>query len=127
MLTETKIRAVKPVRYSRCLSDADGLFLLVTPTGGLHWRFRYRCAGRRRTLSLGSYPVITLDWARSRHAFARHMIGHQIDPADLKAALGKIPFLIAMREWQIAQKHEWVFPRPIAHGLMSSSESRASR
>jgi hypothetical protein len=34
MLTETEVRAIKPVRYSREVSDGGGLYLLVTPKGG---------------------------------------------------------------------------------------------
>ena len=126
VLTETQIQTIKPVRYSRSLNDGQGLFPLVTPTGGLHWRFRYRFAGRRRTLALRSYPVITLDWARSRHALGRHMLLHRIDPADLKAALGKLLFVITMREWQISQGHQWAFSSSIAEGIMAARRSRES-
>jgi hypothetical protein len=34
MLTETKVRAIKPLRYLRKVSDGGGLYLLVTPKGG---------------------------------------------------------------------------------------------
>jgi hypothetical protein len=63
MLTEAQIQAIKPVRYERTVTDGQGLYLLVTPKGNLHWRFRYRFAGKSKTLALGSYPVVTLDWA----------------------------------------------------------------
>jgi hypothetical protein len=56
MLTEALIRAIKPVRYERRVTDGQGLFLLVTPKGALHWRFRYRFAGKRKTVALGTYP-----------------------------------------------------------------------
>jgi hypothetical protein len=56
MLTETQILAIKPVRYERRVTDGQGLYLLVTPKGALHWRFRYRFAGKCKTLALGSYP-----------------------------------------------------------------------
>ena len=42
MLTEEQIQAIKPVRYERRVTDGQGLYLLVTPKGNLHWRFRYR-------------------------------------------------------------------------------------
>ncbi len=67
MLTEALIRAIKPVRYERRVTDGQGLFLLVTPKGALHRQFRYYFAGKRKTVALGTYPVVTLDWARSRH------------------------------------------------------------
>jgi hypothetical protein len=103
MLTEALIRAIKPVRYERRVTDGKGLFLLVTPKGALHWRFRYRFAGKRKTVALGTYPVVTLDWARSRHQSFRNLLAHGIDPSALKAALGKHRFGVTMREWEAAQ------------------------
>lgn len=103
MLTEAQIQEIRPVRYERRVNDGQGLYLIVTPKGARHWRFRYRFAGKRRTLALGPYPVVGLEWARSRCAFAHHLLLHQIDPAELKAALGKHVFLARMREWEAAQ------------------------
>jgi hypothetical protein len=103
MLTEALIRAIKPVRYERRVADAQGVFLLVTPKGALHWRFRYCYAGKRKTVALGTYPVVTLDWAKSRHQFFRNLLAHGIDPSALKAALGKHRFGVTMREWEAEQ------------------------
>jgi hypothetical protein len=86
MLTEEEIQAIKPVRYERRVTDGQGLYLLVTPKGALHWRFRYHFAGKSKTLSLGSYPVVTLDRARSRHMSFRDLLAHGIDPSALKTA-----------------------------------------
>ena len=73
MLTEAQFQAIKPVRYERRVTDGQGLYLLVTPKGALHWGFPYRFAGKCKTLALGSYPVVTLDWARSRHKSFRDL------------------------------------------------------
>jgi hypothetical protein len=103
MLTEAQIQAIKPVRYERRVTDGQGLYLLMTPKGALHWRFRYRFAGKSKTLSLGSYPVVTLDWARSRHKSFRDLLAHGIDPSALKTALGDHRFGETMREWEAEQ------------------------
>lgn len=103
MLTEAQIREIKPLRYERRVTDGQGLFLLVTPKGALHWRFCYRFAGKRKTVALGTYPVVTLDWARSRHQFFRNLLANGIDPSALKAALGKHRFSVTMREWEAEQ------------------------
>jgi hypothetical protein len=105
MLTETELQAIKPVRYSRKVADGGGLYLLVTPKGGRCWRFAYRYARKYKTLALGTYPVVTLEWARSGQQFARHLLAHGFDPAALKAALGKHIFGVLMREWEIARGH----------------------
>jgi hypothetical protein len=101
MLTDVEIRALKPRRHARKASDGGGLYLLVTPKGGRCWRYAYRFARKYKTLSLGMYPV-PLERARSRHEFARNLLAHGLDPAAIKAALGK-PFTITMRTWEIAR------------------------
>jgi hypothetical protein len=88
MLTEPQIQAIKPVRYERRVTDGQGLYLLVTPKGPFTGDFRYRFAGKCKTLALGSYPVVTLDWARSRHKSFRDLLAHGVDPSALKTAIG---------------------------------------
>jgi hypothetical protein len=55
-----------------------------------------------KKLSLGTYPVITLESARSRHAFVHELLSREVDPAAPKAALGKSAFAAMMRVWEIA-------------------------
>jgi Arm DNA-binding domain len=103
MLTETELKAIKPLRYLRKVSDGGCLHLLVTPKGGRYWRFAYRFACKYKTLSLGVYPHVSLEQARSRHRFARNPLAHGLDPSALKAALGKDLFVVTMREWEMAR------------------------
>src|ERR1700758_3193030 len=105
MLTETEVRAIKPLRYLRKVSDGGGLYLLVTPKGGRWWRYAYRFAKKYKALALGTYPEVPLERARSRHEFARDLLAHGLDPSALKAALGKDIFVMIMREWEIARGH----------------------
>ncbi len=58
MLTVVQIRALKPAERPYKVADSDGLYLLVQPSGALLWRFRYRCCGIERKLSLGSFPDV---------------------------------------------------------------------
>jgi hypothetical protein len=117
MLTETEVRAIKPVRYSRKVSDGGGLYLLVTPKGGRCWRYAYRFARKHKTLSLGTYPEVTLEWARSRHEFARNLLANGVDPAALKAELGKHTFAVMMREWEIARGHLSALPPSVVDAI----------
>jgi Arm DNA-binding domain len=100
MLTDREIHATKPTRYLRKISDQGGLHLLVTPKGCCRWRYNYRFARRYRSLSLGIYPFVSLEDARSRHEFARRLLAHGFDPAALKARGGKHVFTVMMREWK---------------------------
>jgi hypothetical protein len=111
MLTETEVRAIKPVRYSRKVSDGGGLYLLVTPKGSRCWRYAYRFAGKYKTLALGVYPVVSLERARSHHEFARNLLAQGLDPSALKTAIGKHTFAATMQEWERAQG-DMLAPRP---------------
>jgi len=104
MLTESRAGSIKPRRIARKVFDGAGLYLLVTPKGGRCWRYAYRFAGKHKTLSLGIFPDVPLDLARSRHEFARNLLAKGIDPVGLKAALGKRTFIATMREWGSARK-----------------------
>jgi len=59
-LTDTKVRTVKPGKKPKKLFDGGGLFLLVTPSGGKLWNFKYRFEGKEKKLSFGVYPDISL-------------------------------------------------------------------
>jgi hypothetical protein len=55
--------------------------------------------------SLGTalYPVVTLDWARSRHKSFCDLLAHGIDPSALETALGEHRFGVTMRRWEAEQ------------------------
>lgn len=82
--------------------DARGLFLLVTPTGGRLWRYKYRIGGREKLLALGAYPDVSLKQARDRCDAARKLVADGIDPSARrqaeKAAIADTFEAIA-REW----------------------------
>ena len=85
-LTDTEIRRSKPAEKAYKLFDSGGLHLLVTPSGGRLWRWKYRFEGTEKQLALGSYPALSLADARERHAKARRQLSDGIDPmAERKA------------------------------------------
>ena len=84
MLSVVQIRALKPAQRPFKVFDSDGLYLLVQPSGALLWRFRYRCCGIERKLSLGSFPDITLQQARRKRDEAKAELEDGIDPVEEK-------------------------------------------
>ena len=62
------------------LFDDHGLYLLIAPSGGKWWRFRYRYAGKERHLSLGTYPRVKLKEARERRKDAETKLVNGVDP-----------------------------------------------
>ena len=80
-LTDTSIRAIKPITKPQKVADGGGLYLFVTPNGTKAWRLAYRFNGRQKSLSLGLYPVVTLGEARNRCERARNYWLIGIDPS----------------------------------------------
>ncbi len=80
MLSDTQIRKSKAKSTAYQLTDGRGLFLLVTPTGGKLWRWKYRYDGTQKQISYGQYPDVPLVDARERHAEARKLLAAGVDP-----------------------------------------------
>ena len=72
-LTDTAIRKAKHSEKKK-LFDERGLYLMLTPSGGKWWRFRYKFDGKEKLLSLGVYPDIGLKDARDRRDEARKLL-----------------------------------------------------
>jgi hypothetical protein len=83
-LTETAIRNAKPSPKPIKLSDDEGIFVLVQPSGGKLWRFKYRFTGKEKELSLGRHPDVSFREARARHDAARRLVADGMDPGAEK-------------------------------------------
>ena len=59
-LSDAKARNAKPKAKPYKIADGEGLFLLITPSGGKYWRLKYFFAGKERLLALGVYPDVAL-------------------------------------------------------------------
>ena len=109
MLTDAQIRKIKPLEKKKRYSDEKGLYLEVTPAGGKFWRLKYRFNGRESTLTIGSYPEISLAQARRSRDEARIQLYQNIDPNAVKnQRLQKINentlFQILATEWMEDRK-----------------------
>lgn len=85
MLTDTKIRNLKPQDKLYKINDRDGLYVAVTPAGSISFRYNYSINGRQETITFGRYGVITLAEARERLGEAKKMIAAGKSPAKEKA------------------------------------------
>lgn len=87
-LTDTAIRKAKPAAKVQKLRDGGGLYVLLRPDGAKWWRWDYRrpVTSKRNTLSLGTYPDVSLATARERHAAARKLLAEGIDPGEQRKA-----------------------------------------
>ena len=55
MLTDMQLKALKPTEKLYKVSDQQGLYVAVTRTGVVSFRFDYRMNGRRETFVIGQY------------------------------------------------------------------------
>jgi integrase len=79
-LTDIAARSAKPREKPYKVADERGLFLLVKPSGGRLWRFKYRFGGKEKKLALGVYPDVGLKQARERRDHARQLLAEGLDP-----------------------------------------------
>ncbi|MDL2317320.1 integrase arm-type DNA-binding domain-containing protein [Desulfovibrio sp. OttesenSCG-928-A18] len=113
-LSDTAIRNAKPQSKPYKAYDADGLFIIVTPSGGKWWRFKYRFGGKEKLISLGTYPEVGLKEARRRRDEAREQIAAGVDPAAQRKAVRAAvraeqadAFEVVALEWFTTKKDAW--------------------
>ncbi|MFT6352928.1 MAG: hypothetical protein ACJAZ4_000684 [Neptuniibacter pectenicola] len=58
MLTDTKIRNLKPKEKLYKINDRDGLYVAVTTTGTKSFRCNYSINGRQETITFGRYAKL---------------------------------------------------------------------
>jgi Arm DNA-binding domain len=85
LLTDAKVRSVKPVAKSFKLADGGGLFLLVRPSGAKLWRWKFRLAGKEGLFAVGVFPALGLAGARHARDAARVVVAKGINPAHERA------------------------------------------
>lgn len=112
MLTDVKIKSLKPKDKIYAVTDEKGLSLEISPKGGKWWRFKYRFDGKQKRLSVGIYPDVGLKEARNSRDDFRKLIAEGIDPANVRKAEKRSQgdqdsFEVVAREWHQKQIHRW--------------------
>ena len=84
-LTDTALKKARPADKQYTLSDGDGLRFIVSATGKRYFRFDYtRPTGKRNSISLGTYPEVSLAKARELRLEYRQMLSEGLDPSDIR-------------------------------------------
>jgi integrase len=86
VLTALAVKNLKPQDKPYTVADGGGLCLVVSPSGGKLWRWRYRYNGKAQTYSLGKWPQVTLEEARKRRDEARMALATGKHPTREKKA-----------------------------------------
>ncbi len=102
MLSDTKLRTLKPKDKPYRIYDERGLYVQVSTSGARLWRFKYTFDDKEKLLALGQYPDVPLSLARERREDARQLLARGIDPSAHKKAVRDAEdgtFEFVFREW----------------------------
>jgi integrase len=113
-LTDAKIRAAQTRAKSYKLTDGGGLVLLVHANGSKYWRFNYRFGEKSRSLSVGTYPQVTLAEARAQREEAKSLLRENLDPSAqrrqdklLAQYRDRNSFELIAAEWRECNRARW--------------------
>jgi hypothetical protein len=85
MLTDTKLKSLKPEEKLYKVTDRDGLYVAVATSGVVSFRYNYTINGRQETLTIGRYGQMTLGEARTALVEAKKSVASGKSPARQKA------------------------------------------
>ncbi|MGB3221802.1 MAG: tyrosine-type recombinase/integrase [Desulforhopalus sp.] len=97
------------------------MYFHVAPSGKKTWRYRFKIDGKESTFTLGEYPQMTLEQARSKRVVAREQVKGGINPGralreanevrkaekEAERNIGKTTFEFVALEWIELQRERW--------------------
>ena len=110
MLTDTKVKNLKPSDKRYRVADVDGLYIDVPPVGKKHWLFRYTQDGKRKWISLGEFPMISLREARELRDQKRRALFDGVPLTELVCTTDEEKirtFEDVAHEWHEKNIHKW--------------------
>ena len=125
--SRTLYKLTKPCRYT--IPAAKGLHLWITKKNKKYWIYRYTFHGQRFDISLGTFPEISLNEARSKAIQLRAKIINDINPRDerikakedIKKPLPKIKFEKFSQEFIARMAPKWRSTKSESQWLSSLS------
>jgi integrase len=109
MLTDTKVRNLKPQDKLYRLADSHGLAIEVNPNGSKLWRHRFRYNNKATMMSLGVYPIVSLLEARQKRDKNKQLLSKGINPARAQSKIdtSKSTFQEMFEQWIGNKTDEW--------------------
>ena len=119
-LTDAKLRAAKAGEKAYKLSDGEQLYLHVSKAGGRVWRMNYQFGRNdkgktvQKTLTIGTYPAISLKEARDARDAAKALLAKGVEPKPVDL-FERAPVPVDTRPtfkavglaWHALQKQGW--------------------
>ena len=82
MLTKQQIDAIKPKEKPFKVSDGDMLYIFTSPKGKKTWKVLYTFEGKKGTVTLGEYPILSIKEARFKRDEIKQMLFNGITPSQ---------------------------------------------
>lgn len=109
-------------RRPRKVTDSEGLYVLLQPSGSVLWRLAYRFDDKQKVLAIGRYPDVSVPKTRKAAVDARALIADGHDPtverkrAKVRAKTAAMDgtFKVVAEAWFKERKVEWVVAGPVA-------------
>ncbi len=101
-----------PIDKNYKLSDGGGLSLVVNPNGSKWWHFRYRFNGKEGKISLGVYPKISLEQARTARDKCQSELDRGINPSTSRKEARRLSEQIRINTFRLVS-NKWlaeIFP-----------------
>lgn len=80
LLSARKVETAPAQLKPYFLKDGGSLFLAVRPNGSKLWHYRYRIEGHPQIYSIGQYPDVSLEAARTERDRARELVKKGVHP-----------------------------------------------
>ena len=115
MLSDRRIRALKPAPRDRWYCDGNGLYLRVRATGGRSWVLRRKRGGHIEVITVGAWPTLGLAQARQK---AGALAGKDVSTLTLGALLDTWHTDVVHKTYQATARGPRLHrpPRPGAEG-----------
>jgi len=112
MLTDAKIKNLKPGEKIYSIADSNCLAIYILPNGRKNWRYRYRYNKTPSMVTLGDYPNVGLKEARDEMNEYRDVLSKGINPSAYKKTLklnlqGDKTFKSLFDRWFARHKGDW--------------------
>ena len=122
MLTDTKVRNLKPQDKLYRVADSHGLAIEVNPNGSKLWRHRFRYNNKATMMSLGSYPMVSLLEARQKRDSNKQLLSEGVNPARAQSKFDntKPTFKEMFEQWIENKRDEW------SSGYIEDTQQRAN-
>jgi integrase len=107
MLTDMKIQHLKTEPRNKRYADRDGLVLEIRPSGKKMFLFRFQWVKKPQTMTLGTYPGLSLAKARIIVTEYRALLDQGMDPRVNEDSKAQLTLYAIAEQWYQKNIHRW--------------------